>query len=423
MLDPQQRLMLECAWEVASPQPVSGTIGTNSSVPAAAGARMGPTRSGGHPAGPPVPPDTGVYMGASYSEWAAMLSAHGQAASTYTASGGGLSVIPGRISFALGLAGPSMLTDTACSSSLVALASAHSALMLGACRSAISGGVNLMLSPGTSSMYAAAGEWGRGRAAPEALRLVGYPPHPSELSSVSPPTSASSGMLTPDGRCKTLDAAADGYVRAEAAAALMLRSADSLTAALGGPDASAGTAMLLLGSAVNQDGRSSSLTAPNGPAQSALIRAALTSSQLPAIKVGLLQMHGTGTALGDPIEVNAALSVLMARRAGSDGPLTLAASKAAAGHAEPAAGAVGLAAAVMAAEARGAPALPHLRGVNPHVQQCLGSAGKMACGRAGVYAPRQLAALPSARSHGRVAAGTSAFAFQVRGGRQALFTY
>ena len=100
-------------------------------------------------------------------------------------------------------------------------------------------------------------------------------------------------MLAPDGRCKTLDAAADGYVRAEACVALHLRAVDSLAHAAAGlePDASA---LLLLATAVNQDGRSSSLTAPNGPAQQALVRAALAGARLPAARVGILQMHGTG---------------------------------------------------------------------------------------------------------------------------------
>ena len=101
-------------------------------------------------------------------------------------------------------------------------------------------------------------------------------------------------MLTPDGRCKALDAAADGYVRAEAVAAVAMRAVDSNTAAVTDGGARGGLAVLLLGAAVNQDGRSSSLTAPNGPAQQALIRAALASATVPAARVSLLSMHGTG---------------------------------------------------------------------------------------------------------------------------------
>ena len=134
-------------------------------------------------------------------------------------------------------------------------------------------------------------------------------------------------MLAPDGRCKALDASADGYVRAEAAAAVVLRAVDSLTAAAteraggggchgGSGGGSGASAVLLLGTAVNQDGRSSSLTAPNGPSQQALIRAAVAASSLPATRLNLLSMHGTGTSLGDPIEVGAALAVLMHKRKG-----------------------------------------------------------------------------------------------------------
>jgi acyl transferase domain-containing protein len=104
------------------------------------------------------------------------------------------------------------------------------------------------------------------------------------------------GMLALDGRCKTLDAAADGYVRAEAAGFMMLVPAHIATSA--GRSDLVGNCALLAGSAVNQDGRSSSLTAPNGPSQQAVIRAALVAGGLSADAVGLLEMHGTGTPLG-----------------------------------------------------------------------------------------------------------------------------
>jgi acyl transferase domain-containing protein len=105
------------------------------------------------------------------------------------------------------------------------------------------------------------------------------------------------GMLAQDGRCKTLDAAADGYVRAEAAGFMMLLPAHVAISA--GQTYLAGSCALLAGSAVNQDGRSSSLTAPNGPSQQAVIRAALAAGGLSADAVGLLEMHGTGTPLGE----------------------------------------------------------------------------------------------------------------------------
>ncbi len=258
---------------------------------------------------------------------------------------------------------------------------------LGVSRNALAGGLNLMMHPATTEMYNVAGGalplfepmlqgglqayWKLSHGALELfcktlLRTCSLPlgtpkqftPHPL------PP---SPGMLAPDGRCKTLDAAADGYVRSEAALAIVLRAIDSLTAAAtegGGLHASMGAVVLLLGSAVNQDGRSSSLTAPNGPSQQALFRAAAASGSLPASRVNLLSMHGTGgqcidgqlnilcmeclpfgrfspkhpaawpvksllmtvhmltaagTSLGDPIEVGAALAVLMHKRKGEQG--------------------------------------------------------------------------------------------------------
>ena len=126
------------------------------------------------------------------------------------------------------------------------------------------------------------------RACPLGLCLVRAPP----FTLPAPPLR----MLSPDGRCKTLDAAADGYGRSEAVLLLHLRD---------GPADGAAETILLLGSAVNQDGRSSSLTAPNGPAQQAVVRAALAAAEAPEWSVGGVQLHGTGTALGDPIEVGA----------------------------------------------------------------------------------------------------------------------
>ena len=121
-------------------------------------------------------------------------------------------------------------------------------------------------------------------------------------------------MLALDGRCKSLDAAADGYVRAENCTAFLL------TGSSAEESSSATAAVVVCGSSVNQDGRSSSLTAPNGPAQQAAIRAALCAAALQASSVGSLEMHGTGTALGDPIEVGAAVAVLQVGRCVVRGP-------------------------------------------------------------------------------------------------------
>lgn len=117
-------------------------------------------------------------------------------------------------------------------------------------------------------------------------------------------------MLAPDGRCKTLDMSADGYVRAENCVAVLMCAANNHLPALGQSDSPYPLTIAIFGSAVNQDGRSSSLTAPNGPAQQAVINAALLAGGTPASSVNLLEMHGTGTSLGDPIEVGAAMTAL-----------------------------------------------------------------------------------------------------------------
>ena len=130
-----------------------------------------------------------------------------------------------------------------------------------------------------------------------------------------------SNMLATDGRCKTLDQSANGYVRAEACGVLQMRAADD----------QAGLA-IVHGSAVNQDGRSSSLTAPNGPSQQAVVRGSIECADVMLAQYEQHEMHGTGTALGDPIEVGAACAVLLQQQKVRRGPLTLAAAKSTCGH-------------------------------------------------------------------------------------------
>ena len=180
------------------------------------------------------------------------------------------------------LQGPSVTIDTACSSSLVGAHLAATSFLPGGCARALAAGVNLTVRAETTAVLSKA------------------------------------GMLTLDGRCKTLDAAADGYMRGEACVVHLLEAApthDDEHEARGSPglDAADGVAAVLVGTAVNQDGRSSSLTAPNGPSQQAVVRTALAWRELDAADVSVLEMHGTGTALGDPIEVGAALAVFQAR--------------------------------------------------------------------------------------------------------------
>ena len=154
----------------------------------------------------------------------------------------------GRLSFTYGLKGPAVSMDTACSSTLVATHTATSYLRSKPQQAALAGGVNFLLAESTTA------------------------------------AAFSAGMLTLDGRCKALDAAADGYVRGESCSMFLLTAAKHNDQA----------AVLLRATAVNQDGRSSSLTAPNGPSQQALLRGALAAAELLASDVGALEMHGTG---------------------------------------------------------------------------------------------------------------------------------
>jgi acyl transferase domain-containing protein len=213
----------------------------------------------------------------------------------------------------------------ACSSSLVSLHMAFNAMLLGNVSRATNSGANLMLSETVTVAF------------------------------------RKSGMLAADGRCKTLDTAADGYVRAEAAGSMLLELVQGAKLQQQAPQ----TAALLLGSAVNQDGRSSGLTAPNGPAQQEVMRSALATAGVASSSVSAVQMHGTGTPLGDPIEVGALAAVMLAPT-GSAAPhqLVLMAGKSLIGHSEPAAGVMGLVHAHVGVASSAALPLLHLKSGN-----------------------------------------------------------
>jgi len=240
-------------------------------------------------------------------------------ASTYAATGGAISIAAGRISFALGLHGPCESVDTACSSSAVA---AHmTALHISAtdCSYALTAAVTLVLTPHTSVVY------------------------------------ARTGMLSPDGRCKTWDAGANGYVRGEGVGAIVIRE----TATDSDPFVTSSLATLC-SSSVLHDGTSASLTAPNGRAQVSLICQAVGRA---ATAPALIESHGTGTTLGDPTEVRALTRAL--DRAAVSG------IKSAVGHLEPAAGMIGLQVAMLALEHRESAPNAQLRTLNPHIESAL----------------------------------------------------
>ncbi|HTQ06405.1 MAG TPA: SDR family NAD(P)-dependent oxidoreductase [Polyangiaceae bacterium] len=299
-MDPQQRLLLEVSWEALEH------------------AGQAPERLERSP--------TGVYVGLCASDYANLaLKTHDLALlDAHFTSGIAHSIASGRLSYLLGLQGPSITIDTACSSSLVAVHLACQALRSGDCRMALAGGVNLLLAP---ELYIALS---RAR------------------------------MLARDGRCKTFDAAADGFGRGEGCGMVVLKRLS---------DAQADGDRILAvirGSAVNQDGPSGSLTAPNGPAQEAVIKEALARSGVEPRLVGYLEAHGTGTELGDPLEVQALGNVFGPGRPANQ-PLLLGSVKTNIGHLEGAAGVVGLIKLVLSLVHRQIPEHLHFRTPSPHI--------------------------------------------------------
>ena len=265
----------------------------------------------------------GVFVGISGMDFATVLPSF-PALSAFAATAYSFAVACGRIAYTLGLTGPCIAVDTACSAALAAWHSGLRALQMRECADVFVGAVNLMLTPFLGASFAVA------------------------------------GMTSPHGRCHTFDQRADGFVRAEACAG----------AALGVHSAS--PTICAQGSAVRQDGRSASLTAPSGHAQQALLVAAFADSGTAVEHLACCEAHGTGTALGDPIEARALQIVLSASRsvgawAMSAHKMALGSAKAKSGHAEPAAGAVG--ALKLALQLQKDRALPNglLRILNPHV--------------------------------------------------------
>ena len=272
-LDPQQRLMLEMSWKALEDAGIDpdGLRGSR----------------------------TGVYGGITHSDYREVTGGIGNvtspASSLYAATGTSSSTAIGRVSYVLGLQGPAISVDTACSSSLVAVHQAVSGLRQDESDLALAGGVSLILSA-----------------------------HVTE-------SRANSGMLSPDGRCKTFDASANGYVRGEGCGMLVLK---RLSDAEADGDRIWG---VILGSAVNQDGASAGLTVPNGEAQELVIRDALRRAGVQPSQVDYVEAHGTGTSVGDPLELQAIASVY-GRGREPESPLFVGSVKTNFGHLESASG-------------------------------------------------------------------------------------
>nr|AAY00026.1 SA1_PKSB [uncultured bacterial symbiont of Discodermia dissoluta] len=299
LMDPQQRLLLETSWHALEDAAIAPGL-------------LKGSRSG-------------VFAGISTCDYRDLVVSRWKAADgPYAATGNSYSAAIGRVAFALGLEGPALAVDTACSSSLVAIHQAAASLQRRETDLALAGGVNAILSAGVTEAFATA------------------------------------GMLAADGRCKTFDAAADGYVRGEGCGMVVLKRLEDAEA-----DGDRIWAVLK-GSAINQDGASAGLTVPNGPAQERVIAEALARAAVEPAAVDYLEAHGTGTRLGDPIELNAAAAVYGQGRR-SEQPLLIGSVKTNVGHLEAAAGVAGLIKAVLSMSRRVIP--PHLnfRDPNPHV--------------------------------------------------------
>ncbi len=272
----------------------------------------------------------GVFVGVGNADYPVLMRGDRVPVDAYRGTGMALTAIPNRVSFQFDLRGPSSAVDTACSGSLVALHRAVASLRDGECELALVGGVNLLLGP---ELYVAFSK---------------------------------AEMLSPTGRCRTFDAGADGYVRGEGVAALVLR---PIAAALADGDYVYG---LIRGSAENHGGRAHSFTAPNPDAQAEVIRDAWTRAGLPLGNAAFIEAHGTGTPLGDPIEIDG-IKKALALSGGSDRPngvlpIYISSLKSHIGHLEAAAGIAAVIKAVLSLQRSELPGNQHFEHLNPQIE-------------------------------------------------------
>jgi len=329
-MDPQHRLALTAAWEALE----------DAGIP--------PATLAGRP--------VGVFLGQQVSGYAALLRDASPEAMAQAALGNVNAMMPNRISYQLDLRGPSESVDTACSSALVAVHRAVRALRNGECELALAGATSLLL----------------------------------DLKDLE--STQSLGVLSPDGRCHSFDARANGYVKGEGVGILALKPLENALAD-GDP-----IHAIIRGSAVNHGGRAQSLTAPNPQAQRDLILAALSDAGGKPGSIGYLEAHGTGTELGDPVEIEALKEVFAGLAPVS---VALGAVKANIGHLEPASGIAGLFKVILALRQRILPPLADLQTVNPYID----------LGDSPLYLPRTSTIWPAPTDGGPRRAGVSAFGF------------
>jgi acyl transferase domain-containing protein/acyl carrier protein len=299
-LDPQQRFLLEVAWEALEdaglvPEALAGS-------------------------------DTGVYVGAfMLDNFVTQLNPlNRERIGAHTAVGSTMSILSNRLSYVFDLRGPSVSVDTACSSSLVAFHQACQAIRHGECSLALVGGVNIM--------------------------------HRPEI----PISMCKGGFLSPDGRCKSFDARADGYGRGEGAGIVVLK---PLAAALRDCDA---IYALVRGTGVNQDGRTDGITVPNPASQEALIRTVCGQAEVDPRSIRYVEAHGTGTAVGDPLE-SAALGAAIGRGRSPEQACLVGSVKANIGHLEAAAGIAGVIKVALCLKHGQIPPLANLQTPNPKI--------------------------------------------------------
>jgi acyl transferase domain-containing protein/NADPH:quinone reductase-like Zn-dependent oxidoreductase/SAM-dependent methyltransferase/acyl carrier protein len=298
--DPQQRLLLEVAYEALEDAgiPPEKIAGTNA----------------------------GVFVGISAGEYGGMQTSSRERShiDAYTNIGAALSIAANRISYFFDLHGPSLSVDTACSSSLVAIHEASQRIWSGECELAFVGGVNVLIRPEST---------------------IGF---------------SKASMLARDGRCKSFDAKADGYSRAEGCGVVILK---SLTRAIADGDA---IYAVIRATAVNQDGRTPGISVPNGKAQEAILRQALAEAGMRPNQVQYVEAHGTGTPVGDPIEATAIGNVLGGGRTGKSAVL-IGSIKTNIGHLEAGSGVAGLIKVALSLQHREIPANLHFDKPNPKI--------------------------------------------------------
>lgn len=297
-MDPQQRLLMESTWEALE------------------NARILPSSLSGS--------KTGIFVGISNSDYERLRTGSENPNEPHTGTGNALCISANRLSYFLNTHGPSHAVDTACSSSLVAVHQACLSLRTGESNLALVGGVNLILTPDMNITFSKA------------------------------------RMMAADGKCKTFDDSADGYVRGEGCGMFVLKRLSE--AELDGNPILA----ILRGTGVSQDGRSNGLTAPHGPSQEVAIKNALNQAGLTPGDVQYVEAHGTGTPLGDPVEIGALNNVYGAERT-KDNPLLIGSVKTNIGHLEAAAGVAGLMKVVLSLQHKKIPAHRNLTKLNTYI--------------------------------------------------------